>query len=200
MQTSPRHREYWQKNLRISAILLAIWFVVTYVVGFYARDLKNGNPFSPTADVPPVQRGRAFLAQFSGVERVYQFMLSAASKKTVNYNRDIAGSAQAVLNNRDVPGGFTKEGYTFMQDALRRADQFFGGERWVLCDATGNVPATTTVRVSGFQILTVPMRSMIITRPSGVIASSMGSAVLVASITLRKLASTVMGATFVAAP
>ena len=109
---------------------------------FYARDLKNGNPFSPTADVPPVQRGRAFLAQFSGVERVYQFMLSAASKKTVNYNRDIAGSAQAVLNNRDVPGAFTKEGYAFMQDALRRADQFFGGERWVLCDATGNVPAT----------------------------------------------------------
>ena len=49
MQTSPRHREYWQKNLRISAILLAIWFVVTYVVGFYARDLYFtffGWPFS----------------------------------------------------------------------------------------------------------------------------------------------------------
>ncbi len=29
-----------------------------------------------------------------------------------------------------------------MQDALRRADEFFGGDRWVLCDATGNVPAT----------------------------------------------------------
>lgn len=109
---------------------------------FYARDLKNGNPFSETADVAAVTRGRSFLSQFSGIERVYQFMLSGASKKTVNYNRDVKDSAQAVVNNRDVPGAFTKEGYAFMQDALGRADQFFGGERWVLCDATGNVPAT----------------------------------------------------------
>jgi type VI secretion system protein ImpL len=89
---------------------------------FYARDLKNGNPFSSTADVPPVVRGRSFLSQFSGTERVYQFMLSSASKKSVNYNRDVKDSAQAVLNNRDVPGAFTKEGYAFMQDALGRAD------------------------------------------------------------------------------
>lgn len=41
MQISERHREYWQKNLRITAILLAIWFVVTYVVGFFARELNS---------------------------------------------------------------------------------------------------------------------------------------------------------------
>ena len=37
------------KNLRITAILLAIWFVVTYVVGYMARDLNFtffGWPFS----------------------------------------------------------------------------------------------------------------------------------------------------------
>lgn len=110
---------------------------------FYARDLKNGNPFSNTADVPAVGKGRALLSQFSGEERVYQFMLTSASKKSVNYNRDIKDSSQAVSNNRDVPGAFTKDGYAFMQDALRRAASFFGGERWVLCDATGNVPSTT---------------------------------------------------------
>jgi type VI secretion system protein ImpL len=110
---------------------------------FYARDLKNGNPFSSTADVVPVGRARAYLSQFSGIERVYQFMLSSAGKNTVNFNRDVKDSAQAVVNNRDVPAAFTKQGYAFMQDALRRADQFFGGERWVLCDATGNVPAIT---------------------------------------------------------
>lgn len=109
---------------------------------FYARDLKNGNPFSSTADTVPVARGRAYLGQFSGMERVYQFMLSSAGKNTVNYNRDVKDSAQAVVNNRDVPGAFTKAGYAFMQDALRRADQFFAGERWVLCEATGNVPAS----------------------------------------------------------
>jgi putative solute:sodium symporter small subunit len=48
-QLSERHHEYWRKNLRITAILLAIWFVVTYVVSFFARDLNFtffGWPFS----------------------------------------------------------------------------------------------------------------------------------------------------------
>jgi uncharacterized membrane protein len=28
------HRSYWRKNLNITAVLLAIWFVVTFVVSF----------------------------------------------------------------------------------------------------------------------------------------------------------------------
>ncbi|MBB5204300.1 putative solute:sodium symporter small subunit [Inhella inkyongensis] len=49
MQLSDTHRQYWQKNLRITAVLLAIWFVVTYGVAFYARELSFtffGWPFS----------------------------------------------------------------------------------------------------------------------------------------------------------
>ena len=49
MQVSERHRRYWQKNLRITGILLAIWFVVTFVVGYFARELNFtffGWPFS----------------------------------------------------------------------------------------------------------------------------------------------------------
>ena len=49
MQVSETHQRYWQKNLRITAILLGIWFVVTFVVGFFARDLNFnffGWPFS----------------------------------------------------------------------------------------------------------------------------------------------------------
>jgi putative solute:sodium symporter small subunit len=41
--------EYWRRNLNITAILLAIWFVVTFVVGWFARDLSFnffGWPFS----------------------------------------------------------------------------------------------------------------------------------------------------------
>ena len=48
-QVSERHQSYWRKNLRITAVLLAIWFVVTYVVGYFARDLNFnffGWPFS----------------------------------------------------------------------------------------------------------------------------------------------------------
>ena len=49
MQVSERHRQYWRKNLRVTGILLAIWFIVTFVVGFYARQLDFtffGWPFS----------------------------------------------------------------------------------------------------------------------------------------------------------
>ena len=41
MQLSERHREYWLKNLRITAFLLVIWFVVTFVASFYARELNS---------------------------------------------------------------------------------------------------------------------------------------------------------------
>jgi putative solute:sodium symporter small subunit len=44
-----KRQEYWQKNLRITAILMVIWFVVTYVVSYYARELNFnffGWPFS----------------------------------------------------------------------------------------------------------------------------------------------------------
>jgi putative solute:sodium symporter small subunit len=49
MKVSQNHQRYWQKNLRITAILLAIWFVVTFVVAYFARDLAFnffGWPFS----------------------------------------------------------------------------------------------------------------------------------------------------------
>ncbi len=49
MKVSENHQRYWQKNLRITAILMGIWFVVTYVVSYFARDLNFsffGWPFS----------------------------------------------------------------------------------------------------------------------------------------------------------
>lgn len=49
MQLTDKHREYWQRNLKITAILLVIWFLVTFGVGFFARDLTFnffGWPFS----------------------------------------------------------------------------------------------------------------------------------------------------------
>ncbi len=45
MQLTERHKEYWSRNLRITAILLAIWFVVTFVVGYFARDFFSFNFF-----------------------------------------------------------------------------------------------------------------------------------------------------------
>ncbi|EWS64727.1 putative solute:sodium symporter small subunit [Hydrogenophaga sp. T4] len=49
MEPTDNHRRYWRKNLNITAVLLAIWFVVTFVVSYFARDLNFnffGWPFS----------------------------------------------------------------------------------------------------------------------------------------------------------
>jgi putative solute:sodium symporter small subunit len=41
MQLSAKHEEYWRKNLIITAVLMVIWFVATFVEGWYARELNN---------------------------------------------------------------------------------------------------------------------------------------------------------------
>ncbi|MBK7469336.1 MAG: DUF4212 domain-containing protein [Betaproteobacteria bacterium] len=41
MQLTEKHKQYWGKNLVITGILLAIWFVVTFVEGWYARELNS---------------------------------------------------------------------------------------------------------------------------------------------------------------
>ena len=41
MELTDRHKEYWRKNLVITACLLAVWFVVTFVVAWFARDLNT---------------------------------------------------------------------------------------------------------------------------------------------------------------
>jgi putative solute:sodium symporter small subunit len=40
MELTRKHQEYWHKNLVVTAILLFIWFVVTFVEGWYARELN----------------------------------------------------------------------------------------------------------------------------------------------------------------
>jgi putative solute:sodium symporter small subunit len=39
--TEERRKEYWRRTLRITAILLAIWFLVTYVVIWFAVPLNQ---------------------------------------------------------------------------------------------------------------------------------------------------------------
>jgi putative solute:sodium symporter small subunit len=49
MQLTEIQEQYWQKNLSITAKLMGVWFVVTFVVTFFARDLSFnffGWPFS----------------------------------------------------------------------------------------------------------------------------------------------------------
>jgi putative solute:sodium symporter small subunit len=41
MQLTEKHVEYWRRTLRVTSILLAIWFIVTYVIGWFAKPLAS---------------------------------------------------------------------------------------------------------------------------------------------------------------
>lgn len=45
MQLTEKHQEYWSRNLRLTAVLLLIWFVVTYVMAYFAIPLAEINFF-----------------------------------------------------------------------------------------------------------------------------------------------------------
>ena len=38
--TSDKHRRYWARNLRVIAVLLAPWFLLSFGIGFAARELS----------------------------------------------------------------------------------------------------------------------------------------------------------------
>jgi putative solute:sodium symporter small subunit len=41
MQLTQKHNEYWRKNLVITGSLLSIWFLVTFVEAWFARELNT---------------------------------------------------------------------------------------------------------------------------------------------------------------
>ena len=41
MELTAKHHEYWSKNLVVTTILLLIWFIATFVEGWYARELNS---------------------------------------------------------------------------------------------------------------------------------------------------------------
>ena len=41
MQLTQKHNEYWHKNLVITGSLLSVWFLVTFVEAWFARELNT---------------------------------------------------------------------------------------------------------------------------------------------------------------
>lgn len=100
----------------------------------YAEELRVANPYDGAADAAAVSRARLFLRQFAGSEHIYQSMLADASRGNppIAFNRTVPGSAGVVPVTAEVPGAFTKGGWTFMQNALKNVDRFFARDAWVL--------------------------------------------------------------------
>ena len=59
-------------------------------------------------------------------------MKAGAPKNVINFNRQVPGSKEYVIDNYDVTGPFTKDGWSFMQKAIVSPDNYTHGEDWVL--------------------------------------------------------------------
>ncbi len=109
---------------------------------FYAQELQYDNPYSPDNDKDAVARSRAYLSSSQPIERIYQFMLSEAGKKSgnINFNRLYPSASRVMSVTKVVNGAFTKPGYDFMIDALKNIQQYISGEEWVLGPQSGPAP------------------------------------------------------------
>jgi type VI secretion system protein ImpL len=101
---------------------------------FYCEALKVRNPYSTEYDAGAVTRARNYLSEFGATQRIYQAMLSGASKSNpaFNFRHSFPQAEALVRDGGEVPGAFTKSGYAFMQDAIAHSDRYFSGEEWVL--------------------------------------------------------------------
>jgi putative solute:sodium symporter small subunit len=41
MQLTEKHREYWRRTVNVTIVLLAIWFIVTFVMAYFAIELHS---------------------------------------------------------------------------------------------------------------------------------------------------------------
>jgi type VI secretion system protein ImpL len=103
---------------------------------FYANELPRGNPYSIAPAMPVVTHARAYLNSFGGYDRIYLSMLDAAGKGNppIDFNRLYPGSSATVGEAHIVLGAFSRNGFTFMMDAIQHPDRYFKGEAWVLGD------------------------------------------------------------------
>jgi type VI secretion system protein ImpL len=94
-----------------------------------------------------VDHARIYLNGFGGFQHIYQSMLANAGKQSlsVRFNDKFPGSARYIVDSYEVPGAFTKTGYSFMQNAIQHPDPYFSGEEWVLGPTAGSMPDGATL-------------------------------------------------------
>ena len=83
MQLTERHNEYWRKNLTITAILLLVWFIVTFVEAWYARELNSITFFGFPLGFYMSAQGS--LAIYVAIIGIYAYLMGKLDKE---YNVD----------------------------------------------------------------------------------------------------------------
>jgi type VI secretion system protein ImpL len=129
----------------LSPQLVAHWFGDTEIdadrvdlarqqFDFYSTELAASNPYPSANDGSTIEHVRGYLSQFPVVDRFYSQLLSQASGKysDVSFNEKFPDSIGVIISNYRVRGAFTRNGFGFMQDAIRNPSNYMSAEDWVL--------------------------------------------------------------------
>ena len=104
-------------------------------LAFYAEELKIQNPYKIGENNDAVERGRQYLSSFGGVERLYRGIIEEANKSPRVPARlvEIAPNyKQALSSPGEVQAAFTKEGWNFVNSAIKDPSRLTLGEPCVL--------------------------------------------------------------------
>jgi len=98
----------------------------------YARELRFGNPYDVSADGELVAGIRDYLGEFTEVERIYRSMIARASREAsaVRLAEDVPAASGVLRASHTVPGAFTREGWTYVQENHDVAE-LLAREEWV---------------------------------------------------------------------
>jgi type VI secretion system protein ImpL len=99
---------------------------------FFATELAKENPFSTGNSKILIDSTRAYLKQFSGIDRNYAQLLSKAAQKDVSFNEQFPDSVGVIVSSHRVRGAFLRAGFLAVQDALKNPANYMSGEEWVL--------------------------------------------------------------------
>ena len=96
-------------------------------------------------DATLVANTRGYLNSFQGIDHVYLSMKAAADRKfpAIDFKKLYPNSVRFVSVPTIVDGAFSKEGFAFMQDAIKNPDQYLTGEEWVTGPATNAIDRGT---------------------------------------------------------
>ena len=47
MQLTEKHKEYWQRNLKLTSVMFVLWFVFTFVTGWVPLELNETTFIGP---------------------------------------------------------------------------------------------------------------------------------------------------------
>ena len=130
---APRLREYWAKAF---PSMSSSGSKAEEEFRYYARALSVANPLPNNSkpDDRSVSSARSYLGAKLTSESIYREIVNAANAKFagLRFNDVYKGTAAVIVNATLIPGAFTKNGRSFMQ---QRFEKPFEGDEWVLSQA-----------------------------------------------------------------